>query len=95
MQIKRLSYLVPGFVKVARYAVRWSRMVTQQAKQRAEILAFWVKHGLTATTEAFGVSRRTLFRWQKFCTGQVPYVLDAYINLKNKSTCAILLILEI
>jgi transposase InsO family protein len=40
-------------------------MITEQAKQRVRILAFWEKHGLVATKEAFAVSRPTLFRWQK------------------------------
>ena len=31
---------------------------------RARVLAFWKKHGFSATQEAFRVSRRTLFRWQ-------------------------------
>jgi transposase InsO family protein len=40
-------------------------MITEQAKQRCRILAFWEKHGALATTEAFNMSERTLFRWQK------------------------------
>ena len=32
--------------------------------RRLRILAFWRKHGTEATREAFGVSRRTLFRWR-------------------------------
>jgi transposase InsO family protein len=40
-------------------------MITEQAKERCRILAFWEKHGLLATKEAFRVSRPTLFRWQK------------------------------
>lgn len=43
-------------------------MITEQAKQRCRILAFWEKHGDTATTEAFIISRRTLFRWQTALT---------------------------
>ena len=31
---------------------------------RARVLAFWKKHGSFAAQEAFGISRRTLFRWQ-------------------------------
>ncbi len=37
----------------------------QESIHRARVLAFWKKHGLLATKEAFGVSRRTLFRWQR------------------------------
>ena len=45
--------------------IRFRYMITEQAKGRCRILAFWEKHGDVATTEAFDVSRRTLFRWQK------------------------------
>jgi len=40
-------------------------MITEQAKERCRILAFWERHGTEATVEAFKVSQRTLFRWQK------------------------------
>jgi len=39
-------------------------MITEQAKKRVRILAFWERHGYAATHEAFSVSLRTLFRWQ-------------------------------
>jgi transposase InsO family protein len=39
-------------------------MVTDKAKRKARILAFWQKHGLEATIEAFDVKRRTLFLWK-------------------------------
>ena len=45
--------------------LRFRYMITEQAKERCRILAFWEKHGDIATTEAFKVSRPTLFRWQK------------------------------
>lgn len=64
MRIQRISYQVKGFVKLARYAVSWVRMVSEKAKERARILVFWEKHGLEAAKEAFKVSRRTLYRWQ-------------------------------
>jgi transposase InsO family protein len=40
-------------------------MISNKAKERCRILAFWERHGLEATREAFSVSRATLFRWQK------------------------------
>jgi len=40
-------------------------MISEQAKERTRILAFWERHGDAATREAFAVSRPTLFRWQK------------------------------
>lgn len=82
MQIYRVSYRTRGFVRLARYALRWAYMVTNKAKHRARVLAFWHKHGLTAATEAFQVSERTLYNWQanlKQGGGQ----LEA---LNNKST---------
>jgi transposase InsO family protein len=40
-------------------------MITEKAKNRCKVLAFWEKYGDVATKEAFNISRRTLFRWQK------------------------------
>ena len=45
--------------------IRFRDMITEAAKQRTRILAFWKKHGDEATEEAFGTKRRTLFNWQK------------------------------
>ena len=45
--------------------IRFRYMISETAKKRVEILAFWEKYGDEATTEAFKVSRPTLFRWQK------------------------------
>lgn len=64
MQVRRISYGVRGFVSLARYSVRWMRMITETAKHRLKVLTFWKKHGLTATTEAFRVKERTLYLWQ-------------------------------
>jgi len=64
MQIHRISYRVRGFVKLADYAIRWTRMVTDKAKYKARVLAFWAKHGLEATVEAFKVKERTLYLWK-------------------------------
>jgi len=64
MQIQRISYRVKGFVRLHNYAIRWTRMVTDKAKRKAQVLAFWHKHGLEATVEAFRVKRRTLYLWK-------------------------------
>ena len=45
--------------------LRFRYMITEQAKERCRILAFWERHGSEATEEAFSISERTLFRWQK------------------------------
>jgi len=39
-------------------------MIPEEAQYRLKVLRFWKKYGLEATREAFGVSRRTLYRWQ-------------------------------
>jgi transposase InsO family protein len=39
-------------------------MITEQAKERVRVLAFWEKHGTEATEEAFKVKKRTLYLWQ-------------------------------
>jgi len=54
-----------GFVHVWERALRFRHMISEKALHRTRVLAFWEKHGLEATKEAFGVSRPTLFRWQK------------------------------
>lgn len=64
MLIHRISYQFKGLGKVADYALRWASMLTDKAKHKARVLAFWDKYGLSATTEAFTVKRRTLFLWQ-------------------------------
>lgn len=57
-----------GFISGWERMLRFRYMITEKAKQRVRILAFWEKHGNMAATEAFGVSRRTLFRWQAALT---------------------------
>jgi hypothetical protein len=39
-------------------------MAPKDAERRLEILRFFDKYGLSATRDAFGVLRRTLYRWQ-------------------------------
>lgn len=54
-----------GFITLWQYTLRFRYMVTEEAKRRVKVLAFWERYGLPATKDAFGVSRPTLFRWQK------------------------------
>ncbi len=44
--------------------IRFRYMITETAKKRTRILAFWKKYGNEAVKEAYGVSKRTLYRWQ-------------------------------
>lgn len=39
-------------------------MITEKAKYRIKVLAFWDKFGLEATTSAFPIKRRTLYYWK-------------------------------
>jgi putative transposase len=54
-----------GLVTVWERVLRFRYMISEQAKERCRILAFWEKHGTEAAIEAFKISRPTLFRWQK------------------------------
>ena len=54
-----------GWITLYNRVLRFRYMITEEAKQRTRILAFWEKYGDTATKEAFNTSRATLFRWQK------------------------------
>src|SRR3989344_2938693 len=54
-----------GFISMWERVLRFRYMITEAAKRRAKILAFWERYGSEATKEAFGVSSRTLFRWQQ------------------------------
>ena len=63
MRIKRIGHRIRGFYRLADYALRWG-MIAPDAKKRLAILDFWQRHGLAAASEAFKVSRRTLFLWR-------------------------------
>lgn len=63
-----------GFISTWERVLRFRYMISDTAKNRVRILAFWEKHGTGATEEAFGVKRRTLFLWQrklKRCHGKL------------------------
>ena len=54
-----------GFVWLWERTLRFRGMRDQQeAERRVKILEFWQEHGEEAVHDAFGISRRTLFRWQ-------------------------------
>ena len=52
---------IKGFVRLYEYALKWTHMISDKAKRKAKILAFWGKYGLEATKKAFNVSRSILF----------------------------------
>lgn len=54
-----------GFVWLWEQGLRLRGMKNQaEAERRVKILDFWAEHGLEAVEDAFGFSRRTLFRWK-------------------------------
>ena len=57
-----------GFITIWQRVIRFRYMITEQAKERCRILAFWERHGTGATEEAFKIKERTLFLWQKNLT---------------------------
>ena len=65
MQIHCKYSGIKGFINLYEYALRYSYMITDKAKNKAKILSFWAKHGLEATIDAFPVKRSTLFLWKK------------------------------
>ncbi|HBV01591.1 MAG TPA: transposase [Candidatus Taylorbacteria bacterium] len=54
-----------GFITTWERVLRFRHMITEQAKRRVRILAFWDKHGTEAVEEAFEVKERTLYLWQR------------------------------
>ena len=61
MQVQHMGYRIRGFYRVASLG-HLGQMTPQDAQERLKILKFFDTHGLAATQDAFGVSRRTLFR---------------------------------
>ena len=65
MRIFNVYRGVKGFITVYHSALRSAYMITPKALHKARVLAFWQKHGLQATLEAFSIKRSTLFLWKK------------------------------
>jgi transposase InsO family protein len=65
MRIRSNLKGIRGFVTAYNRLIRFRYMISDKAKERVKVLAFWERHGTEATTEAFSVSKRTLERWQK------------------------------
>jgi hypothetical protein len=64
MKIQSIYRGIKGFATVYDRAVRYSYMITEQAKRRSKILIHWGKYGLESTINAFEVSERTLWDWK-------------------------------
>jgi hypothetical protein len=85
MQVQHIGYRIRGFYRVAALGYLWD-MTPKDAQRRFEILRFFNKHGLAATRDAFGVSRRTLYRWKipPATSARVPKVLDPYTPMPQR-----------
>src|SRR3989344_5633443 len=54
-----------GWLSMWERTIRFRSMRNkEEVDRRVKILGFWEAHGTRATEDAFGVSKRTLFRWQ-------------------------------
>jgi len=71
-----------GFISTWERVIRFRYMITEHAKERCHMLAFWEKHGTEAAVEAFKVSRATLFRWQK-----ALHARHGKLEALNKGSC--------
>lgn len=72
-----------GWLTMYERVVRFRHMRNQkEVERRVKVLGFWSAHGEKAATDAFGVSRRTLYRWQS-TLGKAGGKVDA---LDPKST---------
>lgn len=55
-----------GWLSMYESVIRFRHMRNEaEVRRRAKILGFWEEYGEKATKDAFGVSRRTLFRWRE------------------------------
>ena len=55
-----------GWLSMYESVIRFRHMRNEaEVRRRVRVLGFWSEHGEKATKDAFGVSRRTLFRWHK------------------------------
>src|SRR3989344_3611453 len=74
-----------GWLSMWERTIRFRSMRNkQEVERRVKILDFWKKHGEKATKDAFGVSRRTLYRWQS-TLDQAQGKLDS-LDSKSRAT---------
>ena len=67
MHVHHVGFRIKGFYRLAQFGHRWE-MTPNDAQHRLTILQFFARYGQAATGEAFGVSRRTLYRWKQTFT---------------------------
>ena len=80
MRIKYGGYKLRGYYKMADLALKYLNM-TKPAKTKLDILTFFNKHGLSATKDAYSISRSSLYRWKQL------YRNYGINGLEEKRTC--------
>ena len=80
MRIKYGGYKLRGYYKMADLALKYLNM-TKPAKTKLDILTFFNKHGLSATKDAYSISRSSLYRWK------LLYRNYGINGLEEKRTC--------
>ncbi|BES38887.1 hypothetical protein Ef22C037LT_45150 (plasmid) [Escherichia fergusonii] len=87
MQMQHLMVGYPKYYQTADYALRLSVMA-DTATMRMKALHFWDKHGISAASEAFGVSCRTLYWWRQLLNkggpeGLIPHSKAPLVRRKS------------
>ncbi len=80
MHVHHVGYRIKGFYRLAQFGHRWE-MTPKDADHRLTILQFFARYGQAATCEAFGVSRRTLYRWPPALSQEIRRLRTTYPNL--------------
>ena len=87
MQIQHQMIGYPKYYQTADYALRLSVMA-DIATMRMKALHFWDKYGISAASEAFGVSCRTLYWWRQLLNkggpeGLIPHSKAPLVRRKK------------
>ena len=70
------------FKTLERMHYEQNSLVDDTAERRWKMLVFWEKHGIQATIDAYGVSKRTLYLWKR----KLKQWAWKLFSLSNKST---------
>ena len=77
MQLRHAGFRLSGLYTLASLGQTWEAVMGATAEKKHEALEFWNKHGLSATLDAFRVSRATLYAWRaKHRAGGLPALRD-------------------
>jgi len=79
VQYQRINWHIKGLVKIADLAYELDNM-TKSANEKYKILCFCDTHGLQATIDAFGITRRTLY----YCRSRLKAGGKVALNDKSR-----------